>query len=903
MPGVLKRLGYSAFREGQDKIVTHIMAGQDTLGILPTATGKTLAFVAPTLALGWRTLVFSPLISLMHDQQQALARKGVRVGNITSHNPQMNVEFMRQWRAGDLELLFVAPERLKNEEFLQTMRAVPPDMTVVDEAHCFPGDYMVATEFGNRTLRDLHLSRLAGHPLPRVWSRNTGGFIELKPVTMSWQHDATGKRLIRVHVRGKGAVDCTDDHVWFTKDGESEAGCLQAGTLVHCKAFGGQELRGLNPDQLQLVIGSYLGDGGLGCTGSDTNSYRIAWTHGWAQREYCQWKSELLGGSWTPVAENGYSGKPAMRGRTAVFQLPGPIHKGGRWLKKSAPSWMLDQMDARAVAIWFMDDGSYQSGAAILHMQDFSEEGVDALRDVLLRRFGIVTKRLNAKGWIISIGVEETKKFIKLVRPFMRPEFMYKIGLTTADFNSSEKWDAGFSTALYPVERVEALANVPEFLYDIEVAGNNNFFVFSKVAGAARTTLSYDTNHAVLVHNCLSSWSDTFRHAYCVIGDFITEFQPKVVAALTATCPPQVERDIRRVLCMEHAAKALHYPRRTNLDLRSLPGEGTLPIVPFLERRPGPSLVYCVSKKATEQTASELGKYLGQEVGFYHGGLKKSLRSHTQDRFMHGDLDIVCATNAFGMGVDKSNLRLIVHRDIAGSAEAQMQECGRAGRDGNYSLCQTFFSNSSVNTHRFLINMSSPSFDDVEKVYKALQKLSDRSGLVTAGDDAIAKAAYMNGSWSLPAIYQILSGAQVINKVKDKEKICSVRLRNRIDDPKLMALLDILQIRGDPGDDGYTDISMPLLADELDVSPTTVSKRLNDWAKAGVVEYVPPDRSRPVQLLGDIKQVDSARVDSLRQISFAKLEQTIVYGRDIPDGEKHSYLETCMGITAAQSGV
>ena len=399
--------------------------------------------------------------------------------------------------------------------------------------------------------------------------------------------------------------------------------------------------------------------------------------------------------------------------------------------------------------------------------------------------------------------------------------------------------------------------------------------------------------------HCLSTWSMTFRPAYKVIGDFITEFKPKQLLALTATCPPQVEQDVRHVMCMDDAHKEVYFPRRNNLVLKSEEWTSAAPLLTLLERvTDGSAIVYCATRAQVEKTAKEIQDMSGQDVGYYHGGMNPSQRSHAQDRFMSGETPWVVATNAFGMGVDRSNVRLVVHRDIPGSIEALSQEIGRAGRDGKQSLCQTYFDQASVRTHHFLINLSSPSFEEVKQVYKALHQLVDRStGVVNASNDEVANAAGLK-TYKLGAIMSILSGARVTDRTKADEKVCSIKLRNRVDDARLISLMEILHQCGNPADDGYTDISLALLSAELGVSDATVKKRLTDMSKSQMIEYVPPEKSKPIKLIGDLNQVDARTVDELRAVAFAKLDQVITYANDVPDVDKHRHIEDMLGITS-----
>lgn len=137
MPDVLSSLGFTSLRKGQKETVANIMAGRDTICILPTSTGKSACYVVPTLCLGWKTLVFSPLTALMRDQVQSLNRKKIPAMCISGMQSEAeNGLALRMWADGELPFLFVAPERLGNPAFERIMGIRPPDFIAVDEAHC-----------------------------------------------------------------------------------------------------------------------------------------------------------------------------------------------------------------------------------------------------------------------------------------------------------------------------------------------------------------------------------------------------------------------------------------------------------------------------------------------------------------------------------------------------------------------------------------------------------------------------------------------------------------------------------------------------------------------------------------------------------------------------------------------
>ena len=137
IPDALKSMGFSELREGQKEPVHLMLAGLDTMVVMPTSLGKSLVFTLPVVCLDWKAIVFSPLQALMQDQVQSLWRKNVRAAQLSGlQSDAENEASLRDWLAGKVQMLYVAPERLDNPKFRHAVSTVKPDMCVVDEMHC-----------------------------------------------------------------------------------------------------------------------------------------------------------------------------------------------------------------------------------------------------------------------------------------------------------------------------------------------------------------------------------------------------------------------------------------------------------------------------------------------------------------------------------------------------------------------------------------------------------------------------------------------------------------------------------------------------------------------------------------------------------------------------------------------
>ena len=242
--------------------------------------------------------------------------------------------------------------------------------------------------------------------------------------------------------------------------------------------------------------------------------------------------------------------------------------------------------------------------------------------------------------------------------------------------------------------------------------------------------------------HCLSQWGHDFRPDYLRLAEVRREFNPPVTLALTATATPRVQEDIIRLLGLPRAERLITGFNRPNLtfDVFSAPGpEAKLGLVrDFLAEAEGAGIIYTGTRRDAEEIAGFVRAACGRAAQPYHAGLDAAFRAQTQDAFMAGDLPLVVATSAFGMGIDRPDVRFVLHHTMPGTLEAYYQEAGRAGRDGLPARAVLLYSPRDTALHEFFIENDSPSADDLRAVHNFLLGPVSGTGFVLAELEAAA---------------------------------------------------------------------------------------------------------------------------------------------------------------------
>ncbi|WP_078546009.1 RecQ family ATP-dependent DNA helicase [Litchfieldia alkalitelluris] len=248
--------------------------------------------------------------------------------------------------------------------------------------------------------------------------------------------------------------------------------------------------------------------------------------------------------------------------------------------------------------------------------------------------------------------------------------------------------------------------------------------------------------------HCISQWGHDFRPDYSRLGEIRESLKNPPCIALTATATNEVIEDIVQCLKLNDVKRHLYSVDRKNIsfivekvDHYQEKLEKLKSLVQSLE---GPGIIYFSSRNSAESVTRYLMDAGIENVAYYHGGIEHEQRMLIQQQFIHNQLEVICSTNAFGMGVDKSNIRFVIHFHFPTQLESYLQEIGRAGRDGEQSVAVLLFSNHDYELPELLITNDLPTLEQIQMVMEYMSRMIEKDGKLSITRDVETRLCQEN---------------------------------------------------------------------------------------------------------------------------------------------------------------
>jgi ATP-dependent DNA helicase RecQ len=377
--------------------------------------------------------------------------------------------------------------------------------------------------------------------------------------------------------------------------------------------------------------------------------------------------------------------------------------------------------------------------------------------------------------------------------------------------------------------------------------------------------------------HCISEWGHNFRPDYLFLPRAVKDLGSPPVLALTATATPQVREDILRSLRMRSPEVVVTSFNRPNLTYRvreAKKKEQKLPLIlDVIRSTPPPGIVYATTRKECEELAASLRRS-GIDAAAYHAGLGATERSDIQERFMTDELAVVVATVAFGMGVDKPNVRFVIHSSVPGSLPAYLQESGRAGRDGEPAECVTLYRGQDLVRRKRLIGLNSAGEDEVKSFFRALSEV-ERDGRANVAPGTLATL----GGVEQDAAGILLGGLEESGLIsRGYDLWAEVEVRNLVEEPNGLPE-SVAAIHAALPGNGV--VGLPELARKAGVRPVVAQGAVYRLMADGLAEAIPRGSLVDVRLKStldaDNRRRIAARLKNMSRTAYSQLDGVETY--------------------------
>ena len=383
--------------------------------------------------------------------------------------------------------------------------------------------------------------------------------------------------------------------------------------------------------------------------------------------------------------------------------------------------------------------------------------------------------------------------------------------------------------------------------------------------------------------HCISDWGHDFRPDYLRLGGILQRIGQYQVLSATATATELVISDIISSLYLTNCRQFVTGFYRNNLQLKVVhcankkEKEGAL--VSALAEEKLPAIVYCATRKGVDEVVTLL-KDRGHPVSGYHAGMDDETRNRVQERFMTGRSEIIVATNAFGMGIDKLNIRQVIHYQFPGSIESYYQEIGRAGRDGKKSTCTLLFSMGDNYIQEFFIEMNYPLPETVQDVFDFLKGTG--KDYLSVGNNEIAETiGSAQSAGQVGIVIKMLERTGFLERLYSGRRLCFVAAGAESPrGPVQKKIFDVVaKIAGSKG----KKVSINFLTKTTGLEKPALLRGLRLLSADGLITYIPPAAGRDLKIVrpqADFRElkIDFEFLEKRKQNDLEKLKEVVAYG-------------------------